>query len=175
MRKIILNLAVSLDNFIEDQNGAFDWCFTDQDYGMAAFLEQTDTILLGRKSYELLLSMGDDNFPKHKKYVFSRNLDSVQSPYLLAKQPTEQAIRDILQTPGKDLWLFGGAELVASLLNAELIDECLLAVHPLFLGAGKPVFAGLEHRVHLDLIRSKPYSSGLVQLHYRFKSPSNEA
>ena len=125
MRKIILNLTVSLDGFIEGPNGEFDWCFTDQDYGMTPFLEQTDTILLGRKSYELLQKMGGDSFPSHQKYVFSRSLDAVNTPYQLAHGPAEQAIDRLRKEPGKDMWLFGGAELVDSLLKIDLIDELL--------------------------------------------------
>ena len=58
MRKVILQLAVSLDGFIEGPNGEFDWCFTDDDYGMTNFFNQIDTIFIGRKSYELTLTMG---------------------------------------------------------------------------------------------------------------------
>lgn len=53
MRKIILNLAVSLDGFIEGPNGEYDWCFTDQDYGFTDFMKRIDTIFYGRKSWEL--------------------------------------------------------------------------------------------------------------------------
>ena len=74
MRNVILNLAVSLDGFIEGPNGEYDWCFTDQDYGMTEFLQRTDTIFLGRKSYELLMSTEINPFPDMKKYVFSRTL-----------------------------------------------------------------------------------------------------
>src|SRR5206468_11515903 len=77
MRKIILNVAVSLDGFIEGPNGEFDWCLTDQDYGMKEFLDRTDAIFFGRKSYELLQSMEPNAYPKKKKYVFSRTLKSV--------------------------------------------------------------------------------------------------
>ena len=67
MRKIILGLAVSLDGYIEGPNGEFDWCFTDQDYGMSEFFKRIDTVFMGRKSYELTQSMGEAataGFPK---------------------------------------------------------------------------------------------------------------
>ena len=64
MRKVILNLAVSLDGFIEGPDGEYDWCFADQDYGMTEFFEDTDTVFMGRKSYDLIASAGDLNaFP----------------------------------------------------------------------------------------------------------------
>lgn len=168
MRKILLNLAVSLDGFIEGPNGEFDWCFTDQDYGMSGFLAQTDSILLGRKSYQLLEKMGgDDQFPHHAKYVFSNTLDEVVEPYILTKGPAEDAVRLLRNSPGKDIWLFGGSALIASLLNAGLVDELMLAVHPILLGGGKPLTGQLNERIPLELVQTKPYDSGLVQLFYR--------
>ena len=75
MRKVILGVAISLDGFIEGPNGEYDWCMTDQDYGMSAFFERIDSMFIGRKSYELFVSVGDaamPGFPQLKQYVFSR-------------------------------------------------------------------------------------------------------
>src|SRR4029078_10807539 len=78
MRKLILGLAVSLDGFIEGANGEYDWCFTDQDYGMNDFFKRTDAIFLGRKSYELVIKTGDDYFGKMKRFVFSTTLKEMK-------------------------------------------------------------------------------------------------
>ena len=75
-------------------------------------------------------------------------------------------MKDILNRPGKDLWLFGGANLVTAFVKAGLVDELWLAVHPLLLGSGKPLFQGITDRIPLNLITTKTYSSGLVQLFY---------
>ena len=72
--------------------------------------------------------------------------------------------------PGKDIWLFGGASLTASLVNAGLVDEFWLSVHPIILGSGKPLFHGVKNRVPLNLIQSKSYTSGLVSLTYTLKT-----
>ena len=78
MRNIILGLAVSLDGFIEGSNGEFDWCFTDQDYGMSDFMKRVDTLFMGRKTYELTLKMeGGTGFPILKEYIFSNTLEHV--------------------------------------------------------------------------------------------------
>ena len=77
MSNVLLNLAISLDGFIEGPNGEFDWCFTDQDYGMTAFLARCDAIIFGRKSYELLLQYDADPYPDKMKYVFSNTIGSV--------------------------------------------------------------------------------------------------
>jgi dihydrofolate reductase len=78
MRKIILNLALSLDSFIEGPNGEFDWCFIDQDYGMTEFLANTDAILFGRKSYELLMKYDSNPYPEMEKYIFSKSYHTNQ-------------------------------------------------------------------------------------------------
>ena len=73
MRKLILNVAVSLDGFIEGPNGEYDWCMLDQDYGLSAFFKSVDSLFMGRKSYEMAKAMGDTppGFPKFKEYIFS--------------------------------------------------------------------------------------------------------
>jgi len=173
MRKLILQLAVSLDGFIEGPNGEYDWCFTDQDYGMNDFFKRIDCVFYGRKSYELTLSMaesmdgtGTPDFPKLKEYVFSTKLNEVKPGAILINKNIETEVRRIKSEPGKDIWLFGGASLTASLMNMGLVDEIALAVHPIILGNGKPLFGQIAEKVPLTLIDTKTYSSGLVSLIY---------
>lgn len=173
MRKVILALAVSLDGFIEGPNGEYDWCFTDQDYGMSDFVNRIDSIFIGRKSYELALTMGDvtmPGFPKLKEYVFSNTLQNVKPGSILVKGDIPTEVKRIKNEPGKDIWLFGGASLTASLLQYKLIDEIGLAVHPVILGGGKPLFGNMKDRIHLTLLDSKTYPTGLVSLTYTIKS-----
>jgi len=170
MRKIILEVAVSLDSYIEGPNGEYDWCFDDgQDYGLKDFLGRIDTIFVGRKTYELMLSMGDQGmaaFPKCSWYVFSTTLNSMKEGDVLIKENILEEIEKIKNSPGKDIWLFGGASLTTALMNAGLVDEISLAVHPIILGSGKPLFSNIKERAPLELIHSKVYPSGLVRLTY---------
>lgn len=169
MRKIILQLAVSLDSFIEGPNGEFDWCFTDQDYGMSEFLDGVDSVFIGRKSYELLTAMGEHGkaaFPQMQYYVFSNTLSNLEKGDILVSGDIISRINDIKSSPGKNIWLFGGASLTAVLLQHKLIDEIALAVHPVLLGSGKPLFNGIDHRISLTLTSSKTYDTGLVFLTY---------
>lgn len=168
MRKIILGLAVSLDGFIEGPNGEYDWCFTDQDYGLNEFFKRIDSIFVGRKSYEMSLGMeeGIAGFPKFREYVFSRTLTTVKEGATLVNGDTLAEVTKIKNEPGKDIWLFGGAELTSSLMNLGLVDEIGLAVHPILLGAGKPLFNNIKERIHLNLVDAKTYSTGLVYLTY---------
>lgn len=166
MKKIKLNVAVSLDGLIEGPNGEYDWCFTDQDYGMTEFLDSIDTILFGRKSYELLIKDFSDYYPDKTKYVFSRTILNFPNATVISDNIVER-IYQIKNQPGKDIFLFGGADIVRQLMDADLIDEMHLSVHPVVLGKGKPLFSGLNERKALKLSDSIKYSSGLVQLVYK--------
>lgn len=168
MRKLILGVAVSLDGFIEGPNGEYDWCFTDQDYGLSDFFKRIDSIFMGRKSYEMAQSMGEapPGFPNLKEYIFSTTLTEIKAGAVLIKTNIKEEIEKIKKENGKDIWLFGGASLTTSLINLGVVDEISLAVHPVILGAGKPLFSNINARVHLKLTDSKTYSTGLVSLTY---------
>lgn len=166
MSRVLLNLAVSLDGFIEGPNGAFDWCLTDQDYGMTAFLKRCDTIIFGRKSYETLLDYEADPYPDKMKYVFSNTIGSVAGNAAVVHGNTSEAVAKIKQRAEGDIWFFGGAALLEDFLQHDLIDEMHLSVHPLLLGEGKLLFPRLASRKHFQLKAAETYSSGLVQLIY---------
>ena len=134
---------------------------------MSEFFKRVDSVFMGRKSYELTLALGDAQMrPKHKEYVFSTTLKEVKPGAILIKGDIEAETKRIKNESGKDIWLFGGASLTASLLNLGLVDEISLAVHPVILGRGKPLFSNVENRIALTLIDTKTYSSGLVFLTY---------
>ena len=168
MRKVILGLAVSLDSFIEGPNGEYDWCFTDQDYGLSTFFKRVDTVFVGRKTYEMSLGMegGGAGFPKFKEYIFSTTLDKVKDGATLINGDIKTQVEEIKKGKGKDIWLFGGAGLTTSLLNLGLVDELSLAVHPILLGGGKPLFNNIKSGIRLTLGDTKTFSTGLVSLTY---------
>ncbi|HMK24834.1 MAG TPA: dihydrofolate reductase family protein [Chitinophagaceae bacterium] len=171
MRKLVLSVAVSLDGLIEGPNGEYDWCLMDQDYGMSDFFKRIDTLFMGRKTYEMAQSIGEASagFPKFKEYIFSTTLTTVKEGAVLIKTNIKEEVEKIKNEKGKDIWLFGGASLTTSLMNLGLVDELLLAVHPVILGGGKPLFSNINKRIHLKLVDSKTYSTGLVALNYELK------
>ena len=172
MRKIILGLAVSLDSFIEGPNGEYDWCFTDQDYGMTEFFGNIDAIFMGRKSYDVSNQYdGPSPWKGMLTYVFSRTLKEVPPDVRLINGDIRKEVESIRRQPGKDIWLFGGAELVSQLMNEHLVDELWLSVHPIILGSGKPLFQGITNRITTKLIESKTYETGLVSLKYQVLTP----
>jgi dihydrofolate reductase len=166
MRKIILGVAVTLDGLIEGPRGEVDWCFTDQDYGMNDFLKNIDAIFYGRKSYERMKEEGNSPFGNIKSYVFSNSWNKAGKDFELVSGEIVTRVKEIKSSKGKDIWLFGGASLTASLMNADLVDELWVAVHPILLGSGKPLFTGIQQRVKLKLTETKPYDTGLVSLRY---------
>lgn len=173
MRKLILGLAVSLDGFIEGPNGEIDWCFTDQDYGLSDFFKRIDAAFIGRKTYDMMLAMGNSNggdFPKLKEFIFSTTLDKVKNGATLISGDIKTEILKIKKEKGKDIWLFGGGGLTTSLMNLGLIDELSLAVHPILLGGGKPLCKDLNRRVFLTHLNTKTYSTGLISLTYSLKN-----
>jgi dihydrofolate reductase len=166
MRRIILGVAVTLDGFIEGPNGEYDWCFNDQDYGLTEFFHSVDTFFMGRKTYELAKSQGDSNPAKDAMtYVFTNTIDKSHSPNVRLVRSIDE-VPAIRKQPGKDIWLFGGAELTTAFINANMVDELWLSVHPILLGSGKPLFQNIDGRKNLKLTECKHYDSGLVSLKY---------
>jgi dihydrofolate reductase len=179
MRKLILGLAVSLDGYIEGPNSEYDWCFTDQDYGLNEFFSRVDALFIGRKSYEIMQQHAESNngetvpgMPKMTEYVFSNTLNSVKEDVILLRGDAVAEAKKIKQQPGKDIWLFGGAALSSSLFKEGLLDELWLSVHPVILGGGTPLFHEQDGRTSLDLLESKTYETGLVSLRYAIKGKS---
>jgi dihydrofolate reductase len=111
-------------------------------------------------------SGGENPWAGKKNYVFSNTLKHHGDDYELVRGNIEKEVEKIKAMNGKDIWLFGGASLTSSLLNAGLVDELWLSIHPILLGKGKPLFSGVEKRVQTRLLRSKSYETGLVSLTY---------
>lgn len=173
MRKLILGLAITLDGYIEGPHGEYDWCFTDQDYGLNRFFERIDALFIGRKSYEMMqqhsnISNGEakSDMPSFTEYVFSKTLTSVKEDAVLLSEDSIAEARRIKNQPGKDIWLFGGASLYNALLKEGLVDELWLSVHPILLGGGKSLFHEQEHSIKLGLLESKTYETGMVSIRY---------
>ena len=168
MRKVILGVAVSLDGYIEGPSGEYDWCFMDQDYGMSEFLKETDAVVMGRKSFDLVKTLkGANPWDGMVTYVVSNTLklDDAKNTQVISGD-LETEIRKLKNSPGKNIWLFGGAQLTASFINLSLVDELWLSVHPILLGSGKILFQQIQGRKKLKLLDVKTYETGLVSIKY---------
>ena len=179
MRKIVLNLAISLDGYIEGPNGEYDWCIMDDDMGFDSFFSSYDFAFYGRKSYELFGHQMPETFTSEeernayqqmaamKKYVFSDTLENVgANDELVRSHQLISKVNELKNQEGKNIWLFGGSSLVTTFVNNNLVDEYVLGLHPIVLGAGKPLFIDIKQRVPLKLVSSVPTKSGVVMLTY---------
>ena len=177
VRKIKLYIASSLDNFIASENGSIEWLFSDADYGYARFYDSIDTILVGRKTYEQSLTFDEYPYRGKKVYVFTHNAKAESNKKRMPgveyiDNNILDSVRRLTQEriSNKDIWLLGGGEIVSILLNADLVDEIILSIHPIILGRGIPLFKNIEKCINLRLKGSVPFESGLVQLCYRIIS-----
>ncbi|MBY0164987.1 dihydrofolate reductase family protein [Paenibacillus lautus] len=179
-RRIILDLAVTLDGFIEGKHGEVDWCIMDPEMGFNHFLNQIDTILYGRKSYDLwgqfTPEIGHSESEKEfwesvhskEKYVFSRTQKGTDHKAIFINDSILEEVNKLKSKPGKDIWLYGGASLITTFINLGLVDEYRLSVHPVVLGEGKPLFVDIKQRLNLKMVNTRTFSSGVVQLIYHF-------
>lgn len=177
MKRIILNLAVSLDGFIEGPNGETDWCVMDDDMNFGAFIESTDTIFYGRVSYDAWGNFEPDEntSPTEKalwegihsknKVVFSSQNRTNEKATFISSDIAEK-VAEIKKRGGKDIWLYGGANLIKTFIHLGLIDIYKISVHPVALGSGKPLFEDLKERVRLKLTDTRVFRSGVVELTY---------
>lgn len=178
MRKIILDLAVTLDGFIEGANGEVDWCIMDDDMDFDGFLRSIDTIFYGRVSYDMWGNFQPDSnstqveidiwsrVHSKKKYVFSSNPRQDDNATFITSDFAER-VAQIKQDQGKDIWLYGGAKLTETFMELGLIDIYRVSIHPILLGRGKPLFENLKERVNLELMEVNRFKSGVVQLIYK--------
>ncbi|NUY81034.1 dihydrofolate reductase [Flavobacterium sp. MAH-1] len=183
MRKIVLDLAVTLDGFIEGPNGEIDWCILDDDMDFDGFLSDIDTIFYGRVSYDAWGNFEPDEDASEaeknlwaavhskKKVVFSsQHRQDAHAEFIASDIPNKVA--EIKSQPGKDIWLYGGAGLIKTFIDSDLIDVYRLSVHAVALGNGKPLFENLGKRINLKLTEVNRFKSGVVQLVYdAVKSP----
>lgn len=166
MRKLVAGFAASLDGYIEAPNGAYDWILIDKEIDFAEQAKRFDAYFYGRKSYEMALRMGTKAEAGTKHYVFSRTLTNADNRFELINDDVNSTVLELKNQPGKDIAIFGGADLLASLLDLRLVDELSVSIIPVLLGSGKPMVANLKEKVWLVAQNTKTYSNGTVQITY---------
>ena len=176
MRKVVYSVGVSLDGYIADPNGGVEWLdratskAKGEDFGLAAFFKSIDTVLMGRKTYEIVRKMqgGKTVYPGMKNYIFSRTLPPGHRDGMefVADDPA-QVLAKLKQQPGKNIWLCGGGELARHCLNRHAVDEITLGVVPRLIGGGLPTFPPGFDETEVELAEVKQYKGGVVGLTYR--------
>jgi dihydrofolate reductase len=174
MRKVTFGVANSLDNFIARKDGAVDWLLWSDEAAavMKDFWEKIDTILLGRKTYEIALAhtQGKKNpYPNIKTYVFSRTLKAAEGAEIVAENAAE-FVRELKTQDGKEICVMGGGDFAKTLFEAGLIDEIGFNIHPVLLGSGIPLFLEMNRQIDLELVESRAFKNGCVYVSYRVKN-----
>jgi dihydrofolate reductase len=187
MRKIIASMNITLDGFIAGSNGELDWHFTnwsiDMSDALTEQLSKADTILLGANTYRVMAGYWPSAnvnlcFPRvdmayaemmnsYRKVVCSKTVNSLHwNNSIQIKDNTLKAITQLKQQPGKEIMIYGSGKLVSSLLQNNLIDQCMLWVHPVILGNGRPLFGTIKKHIKTRLAGVRSFNSGVVIIQY---------
>ena len=172
MRLVTFGVANSLDNFIAREDGAVDWLVWDDEVAAITreFWKTIDTVLMGRKTYEVAAASGSGAYPGVKNYVFSRTLKQPRSKKVeVVSQDAVEFVRKLKSEPGKGICIMGGGDLARSLLQARLIDQIGVNIQPVLLGSGVPLFYEMQQQLDLELLESQVLKNGGVYLLYRVK------
>ncbi|MBI5086490.1 MAG: dihydrofolate reductase [Acidobacteria bacterium] len=167
-RRVRFSAAMSLDGYIAGPNGETDWIVMDPDLDFTALMGSFDAVLMGRKTYETVRGQaGAAGLPGMKTYVFSSTLSQRDCPGVIVSNDPAGTVAGIKESPGKDIWLFGGGLLFSSLLRLGLVDAVEVTVVPRLLGGGLPLLplAAVQPRLKLTGHRVYP-KTGLVSLEY---------
>lgn len=165
MPNVILYLATSLDGFISRKDGSVDWLITEGDCGYNEFLKTIDTIIMGRKSYDQLLTFGKFPYGDKRCIVFSKtktgNDENVE--FVSGK------VSDIIKNIEGNVWLFGGSDMITSCLKEGVVDQMMIFIQPTLIGEGIPLFGGGYDDIQMILDDVKTYDNGFVGLTYNRK------
>lgn len=170
-RNVVLYIAMSADGYIAKTDGDLTFLSVveqpGEDYGYAAFTETVDTVIMGRKTYEKVLSFGIE-FPHKGRacYVMTKTLKGQNDDVTFYDKDIAELIAELKAQPGKNIFIDGGAELVHEMMQKKLIDKYIVSIIPYFTGGGIRLFKEGFEEMKLTLTRCESYASGLVQLEY---------
>jgi dihydrofolate reductase len=182
MRKLKLQVQMSVDGYIAGPNGEMDWMVWDWDDALKQYVGEitapVDCIVLGRKLAQGFIphwashpeQEGADKFNTTKKVVFTKTLErSEWDNTVLAKGDLAEEINNLKKQAGKDIIAYGGANFVSALIKEGLIDEYHLLINPTAIGNGMPIFKGLDTKQNLTLKKATAFDCGITLLHYQPK------
>jgi dihydrofolate reductase len=171
-RKVTFGVASSLDNFIARPDHAVDWLMWSDEVSAltSAFWKTVDTVVMGRKTYEVGMKQGMTTYPGMENYVFSQTMaEAPDARVEIVRGDAAEFVRELKAQEGKGICVMGGGEVARSLFEAELIDEVGLNIHPVLLGSGIPLFHAMSRQVDLELIDSQVLETGCVYVLYRVR------
>jgi dihydrofolate reductase len=171
MRNVLYGAACSLDGFIAGEHDEVDWLHWSDDVARISgeVWSATDTVLMGRRTYEVAVQNGMNAYPGVDNIVFSRTLTlSKAVPNLtIVRDDAAPFVADLKAREGRGICVMGGGRLARSLLAARLIDELGVNIHPILLGRGIPMFPAGDYRTRLTLTDSRPLKGGCFYARYQ--------
>ncbi|MEK4870816.1 dihydrofolate reductase family protein [Niallia sp. FSL W8-1348] len=169
-RKLVLLIATSLDGYIATKDDSLDWLFKvegEGDNGISEFYETVDTILMGRKTYDWIITHMTEEFPYKNKecYVFSRQENEDTEDVKFIKEDIIDFTNKLKNEEGKNIWIVGGGDLLHSFIKEKLVDEFIITIAPTIIGEGVPLFKEDEYQLELFLKGTRCFNQ-FVELHY---------
>ncbi|WP_310332807.1 dihydrofolate reductase family protein [Roseateles asaccharophilus] len=170
MRRLRYNVACSLDGFIADPDGGYDWIVDDKSIDFDALYAQFDTFVMGRKTWEVMQAMGDANPLRCKRVIVASRTLAEGDGLTVVRDGIEHVVATLkAERSDRDIWLFGGSQLAGALFAAGLVDRVETAVMPVMLTRGIPLLpAGAQCR--LALVSAQSLTSGIQMLVYDVQS-----
>lgn len=170
-RSVVLFIAMSLDGYIAKPDDDLGFLTSveraGEDYGYAHFMKRVDCVILGRRTYDKILEMGNGfSYQERKTYVMTRTAKPAVGTFTFYSGNLRDLVSRLKDEPGKNIFIDGGAQIIHELLAENLIDELTVSIIPILLGDGIQLFNRTRPEVPLKLARVKHFASGLVQLRY---------
>lgn len=171
MSKIILNVAASLDGYISRLDGSVDFldhANTDWAEEFKKFTNEIDVIVMGRTSYDQMLSFGPYPFSDKKTYVLTSREAEEKENFTFTDMEIEDLIIEMKKVSKKKIWLFGGAKVIKQFVELNMVDEYMITITPILLGTGIPLFLFTKKDIELELVETKQINN-LISLLYKRK------
>lgn len=166
MRHVVYSVAMSLDGYIADPQGGYDWIVIDPEIDFDAMFKRYDAVLMGRKAYDAAKQSGY-GMPGPKAYVFSKALQQADAPDVTVSNDPKKTVTELKKRKGQDIWLWGGGELFRSLLELGLVDQLEVAIIPVLLGDGLRLLPRTGTRAKLKLTGQNLFKkTGTLMLNY---------
>ena len=161
---MILYIAASLDGYIVRETGGVDWLPINADSGYDEFYKSIDTVIMGKKTYQIL-TFGEYPYKDKTSFVFSRDNSLTKDENVEFASGVEDFVRKLSPSSKENIWLVGGSELLSAFLRHKLVSELILSIIPIILGNGISLFQNINQEIKLELMKTTKYSE-LVELHY---------
>ena len=166
MRKVILYIASSLDGYVARENGDIDWLPQSDISGYDEFYKTVDVVIMGKTTYDQVLTFGVYQYKDKKSYVLKRNKNSTRDENVEFVSNVNEFVKDILSRLEGNIWLVGGGQIISSFVNNGIVDEIILSIVPIVIGKGIPLFQNIQKETKLKLVKTSNYDK-FVELRYK--------